>query len=342
MKNLFIDSNIWLSLYHFTNDDLNKFGKLKELNGRDIKLFIPQQVYDEVTRNRERKLKDAFKSFEISSIRFPVFCKEYKEYNNFNNDYTNLIRRYKEWKKKINTDIQNKNLPADKTIYSFFESSGLLECESIIEKAYMRYKTGNPPGKDNKYGDAINWECLLKTIPDGEDLYLISSDKDYCSEMFDDKINPFLENEWKNKKKSNIFFYKNLVSFLNEHFEYIKLRTEREKQDLIVRLNSSYNFECTHGIIAMLNKYTGWTELQIEEICQAAENNNQVKWILEDTDIYNFYYYLLADIKYENLTDCATKRMIDLIYMDIIEKMNEAKSDCEADSADTLEEYYKH
>lgn len=48
MKNLFIDSNIWLSLYHFTNDDLVQFGKLKELNGTDIKLFVPQQVYDEV------------------------------------------------------------------------------------------------------------------------------------------------------------------------------------------------------------------------------------------------------------------------------------------------------
>ena len=30
MKNLFIDSNVLLSLYHFTNDDLAQFGKLKE------------------------------------------------------------------------------------------------------------------------------------------------------------------------------------------------------------------------------------------------------------------------------------------------------------------------
>ena len=28
MKNLFIDTNIWLSLYHFTNDDLTQFQKL--------------------------------------------------------------------------------------------------------------------------------------------------------------------------------------------------------------------------------------------------------------------------------------------------------------------------
>lgn len=342
MKNLFIDSNIWLSLYHFTNDDLEQFSKLQKLNGIDIKLLIPQQVYDEVNRNRERKLKEALKLFEITSVKFPVFCKEYEEYNNFTNDYKDLVHRHKEWKEKINRDIQNKNLPADKTIHSFFNSTELLECDSIIEKAYMRYRIGNPPGKDNKYGVAVNWKCLLNTITNGEDLYFISSDKDYRSEIFEDNMNPFLENEWKNKKKSNIYFYKNLVSFLNEHVKDIKLRTEQEKQDLIVRLNKSYNFERTHGIIAMLNKYTGWTELQIEEICQAAENNDQVKWILEDTDVYNFYHNLLSNVKYDNLTDCATKRVIEQIDILAAEKANEGRTDYEAYAADTLEEYYKH
>lgn len=64
MKNLFIDSNVWLSLYHFTNDDLAQFGKLKEILGQDIKLYIPKQVYDEVLRNREAKLKDAFNALK--------------------------------------------------------------------------------------------------------------------------------------------------------------------------------------------------------------------------------------------------------------------------------------
>lgn len=65
MKNLFIDSNIWLSLYHFSSDDLKQFSKLKELIGTDIRLYITQQVSDEVRRNREAKLNDAFKSFEV-------------------------------------------------------------------------------------------------------------------------------------------------------------------------------------------------------------------------------------------------------------------------------------
>ena len=59
MKNLFIDSNIWLSLYHFSNDDLAQFMKLKDLIGVDFNILLPEQVVDEVNRNRENKIKDA-------------------------------------------------------------------------------------------------------------------------------------------------------------------------------------------------------------------------------------------------------------------------------------------
>lgn len=323
MKNLFIDSNVWLSLYHFTNDDLAQFSKLKELIGTEIKLFVPQQVFDEVQRNREVKLKDAFKTFEVRPIQFPVFCKEYPEYSRFNEDYKAIIIRYKEWRRKIDDDVKQQTLPADITIKSFFDSINLIPCELVVESAYRRYRIGNPPGKDNKYGDAINWECLLNNVPNGEDLYLISSDKDYCSEMFDDSFNPYLQCEWESKKSAKIYFYKNLVPFLNEHFRDIELKTEREKQELIEKLESSYNFENTHGVIAMLNKYTGWTDSQIEEICAAAENNSQVGWILGDFDVLTFYSGLLSNIKYEQLSDCSTKRIMESVFNLIKEKKNE-------------------
>lgn len=322
MKNLFIDSNIWLSLYHFTNDDLEQFAKLNKIIGQEIKLFIPQQVYNEVSRNREAKLKDAFKYFEIKEIRYPAFCKEYDEYEEFQNDYSNLIKRYNAWYRKIKLDVQNHSLPADTTIHSFFKVAGLIGCDAFVENAYTRYRIGNPPGKDNKYGDAINWECLLATVPDEEDLYFISSDKDYRSEIFDNAFNPFLTEEWEQKKKSNIHFYTNLVPFLNRHFEDIKLKTEQEKQDLIDRLEASPNFVTTHGLVAMMSKYTGWTETQIESICSAAENNTQVGWILGDLDVLNFYCRLLSSINYGKLDDSATKRIMEHVF-DIEAKLEE-------------------
>ena len=62
MKYLFLDSNIWLSLYHFSSDDLEQFAKLKDLlKSKDIILMIPRQVHDEVWRNRDNKLFDCMK-----------------------------------------------------------------------------------------------------------------------------------------------------------------------------------------------------------------------------------------------------------------------------------------
>ena len=233
MINLFIDSNIWLSLYHFTSDDLTQFGKLKNYIGSSVKLLIPQQVCDEVLRNREVKLKDALKSFNMGDISFPAFCKEYKEYESFSRDYKSLKQRFDKWKQTINEDIKKKHLPADELIEGLFAMSEIIPCEEYVGKAYMRFNVGNPPGKGNSYGDAINWECLLDVVPNGEDIYIVSSDKDYRSLLFDSMLNPFLSNEWKRNKGGNVFFYTKLVFFLSKHLTDIKLKADFDKDSTL-------------------------------------------------------------------------------------------------------------
>lgn len=296
MKNLFIDSNIWLSLYHFTNDDLTQFQKLRELIGDEIRLIIPQQVRAEVFRNREAKLKDALKSFELTPFKYPAFCKGYSEFAQISSDYKDFSKRFCAWRKKIDEDIKAHNLPADQAIRGFFGDSDIIDCNEYIERAFTRYKIGNPPGKENKYGDAINWECLLDVIPDNEDLYFISADKDYRSELYDDQFSPFLLEEWTTKKHSKVFFYTNLVPFLSEHFKEIQLRTEQEKQSLILQLASSPNYKSTHKTIASMRQLSGWTEAQVEEICAIVDENNQVGWIFDDDDVISFYQDLLSTI----------------------------------------------
>lgn len=309
MINLFIDSNIWLSLYHFTSDDLTQFGRIMDLIGKSIKLYIPQQVFDEVLRNREAKLKDAFISFDIKTLKFPAFCKEYEEYAQLYKDYSSVQQKFSLWKKKIDEDVKKMDLPADRTIRNFFNSVELLSCDKYIDKAFSRYKIGNPPGKDNKYGDAINWECLLDKVPNGEDLYFISADKDYRSDIVDGAFNPFLTNEWGRKKNSKIHFYRGLVDFLNENIEDIKLSSEEEKNKLITDLDNSRSFMETHGIIAMLNKYTGWTEDQIEQLCNAVINNSQVGMIIYDRDLFEFYASLLSKLDYNALPENSIKQL---------------------------------
>lgn len=340
MKNLFIDTNVWLSLYHFTNDDLAQFGKLKDLIDSEIRLFVPQQVSDEIRRNREAKLKDAFKMFELKSIQFPAFCKAYEEYESFSKDYASILSRYKQWKDKIDADIIGESLPADTIISAFLKLTGTIPTENYVNAAYMRYRIGNPPGKDNKYGDAVNWECLLQVVPDGEDLYIVSTDKDYRSELSDNEFNPFLKKEWEEKKGSKVVFYKNLVPFLNEHIKDVQLKTEQEKQELIKKLSGSRNFETTHGLITMLDKYADWTETQIEEMCSVAEENTQVAWILGDLDVQSFYTMLLSKVNYEKLTDCATKRMMKKLFGNAIaaEAEANARANFEAERDEIYEE----
>lgn len=340
MKNLFIDSNIWLSLYHFTVDDLREFEKLKNFIGTEIKLYLPRQVYDEILRNRESKLKDSLKNFEIKMFQYPVFCKEYEEYKQVRDMYSELQKQIKLWRDKIDNDIKDRNLPADKTIRVIFEKIELLDCYSLVERAYTRFKIGNPPGKDSKYGDSINWECLLDHVPEGEDIYLISADKDYASELFDDSFNPFLLNEWKEKKKSNLYFFKNLVAFLKEHLKEIELKSENEKQNLIDTLAHSESFYSTHKIIADLSKHSGWTISQIEALCAIAKENTQVSWILNDHDVFEFYFKLLS-----NLPGDLKTQDYPYIYkvMEKLELFLESdRIDALADMADAIEGYNMH
>lgn len=296
MKNLFIDTNIWLSLYDFTNDDLSKFTKLKSHLGTTIELAIPKQVKYEIIRNRENKLKNSMKKFSLNLPQFPVFTKEYEQYKPFQTQMDELRSMFDDWKKDIEKDIAEENLPADKTILEFFEDANYIDCEEVIDLGYKRYKIGNPPGKDNKYGDAIIWEALLKNIPNGEDLYIISADRDYRSIIDEKKINPFLEKEWNIKKGSSIKFYTNLVDFLNEHVADIDLQAEREKLELIEKLRLSDSFMETHGIIAMLNKYSSWSYIQIEALCESALKNSQVNLIIYDEDVHQFYKKILTDL----------------------------------------------
>lgn len=319
MKNVFIDANIWLSLYHFTNDDLEQFSKLERLVGVDIRLFIPDQIYNEVYRNREVKIKDALDRFEKFDLVFPAFCKNYDEYKTFYPKFKELKDSHKEWLKKVREDIVNQNSPADIVLRDFFQSTSIIECDhTIIDRGVLRYNIGNPPGKDRKYGDAINWECLLESVPDHEDLFFISADRDYASAYDDTQFNLFLNREWENKKHSKIIFFKSLVNFLNRHFKDIQLNTEKEKDDLIMGLEGSRSFATTHGLIKELTKYADWSIRQIDDMCGAALWNDQVGWILGDNDVNDFYKALLSNINFDKVANENIAKIRDkLVEIDI-------------------------
>jgi predicted nucleic acid-binding protein len=65
-KTLFIDTNILLSFYHLTSEDLEELRKLIALVGsKRIELVLTQQIKDEFKRNRSAKIADALKRREL-------------------------------------------------------------------------------------------------------------------------------------------------------------------------------------------------------------------------------------------------------------------------------------
>ncbi|MBP2015574.1 PIN domain-containing protein [Anaerococcus degeneri] len=291
--NLFIDSNIWLSLYDFSDDNLSQFEKLKTYKDHKIKLFIPQQVVDEVYRNRDNKLNSTYKNFQLKIPKFPNFTKPYPEYNEFKDKMEDLDKKFNEWKDNIHKDIINNNLSADKTIEEFFNQDTILECsDDIIKKAYNRFTKGNPPGKNNSFGDAINWETLLKYGPN-EDLYFITSDKDFVSDLSKNEFNYLLKKEWNNNKGGNIIFYSSLYSFFKDKLEDIELEISDAKGQLINNLLNSESFAYTHIVIKNLNEYSDWSYEEVYDLCNCVLQNDQVGRILLDYDVRDFYETIL-------------------------------------------------
>lgn len=76
--NVFIDTNVFLSFYHLTNDDLEELRKLKVLLEKgNVALHLPDQTIDEYRRNRETKIADALKRLKEQklNLQFPALCK---------------------------------------------------------------------------------------------------------------------------------------------------------------------------------------------------------------------------------------------------------------------------
>ena len=67
-------------MFHLSKDDLKELNKLKELIGKEIKIYIPRQVRCEYLRNRDSKIKDALDKFKITDVQFPNLVKCYEKF----------------------------------------------------------------------------------------------------------------------------------------------------------------------------------------------------------------------------------------------------------------------
>jgi len=292
MIHLFIDTNVYLTFYHFSDDALEELKKLAvAINKKDIKLYLTDQVIDEFNRNREAKIADALNRFkgQLLPSQFPNICRAYEEYNTMRNHLEGFRIAKASLLEKLRSDIETKDLGADKIISDIFSVAEKLdEPDEIINTAVDRVNHGNPPGKPGSYGDAINWLVLMKKIPKGKDLYLVTDDEDYISRLDSNKLCDYLKTEWEKEKESSVYVYRKLSEFFRDKYPEIKLASELEKQLAIDAFVNSPNFEGTHIAIKNLSKYSDFTNSAVNEIALAAVKNPQIYWIKEDPDVERF------------------------------------------------------
>ena len=86
----------------------------------------------------------------------------------------------------------------------------------------------------------------------------------------------------------------------------------KEKMNGILALESSLNFTNTHTLISTIKHINNWTDKEIEMIFEIGKKNSQVRYILSDLDVKNFYKRLLELPTCNKETDNA-KEIIELI-----------------------------
>src|SRR5690606_3368020 len=220
------------------------------------------------------------------SSRFPTISKGYPEFNNLYQAY----KEFEKFKNKIISQIKegakNFDLNADILTQRIFQSANKFEITTdLVDKAKTRFNLGNPPGKGNSYGDAINWESLLENVPYKEDIHLISEDGDFTSLLDKNELNLFLKDEWELKKKSQLFYYKSLSDFLKDKFPDIELSDQLEKELAIKKLANAGSFSSAKSRLRKLNKYSDFSSQQLNSIMEIATTNSQLYWINSDLGV---------------------------------------------------------
>jgi predicted nucleic acid-binding protein len=257
MIRLFIDTNVLLSFYHLTSEDIEELKKLIALvEKKEIELIVPKQVEHEFRRNRGAKIADAMKKLREAkfNISFPAFSKDYEEYVQLRDLLKKADKLHAELVSKISDHAKATSLKADEVGTGLFKkASKPAFSQEHYMSALMRTRLGNPPGKNESIGDALNWKTLLLAVPDGTDLLFVSEDKDYRSHLSDNVFNEFLQTEWATKKQSELHYHSKISDFFKECFPDIKIASQVESDLAIGDLIKRCSFATTHECIAALD-----------------------------------------------------------------------------------------
>ncbi|UWP88450.1 PIN domain-containing protein [Aliiroseovarius crassostreae] len=310
---LFVDTNVFLSLYAFSDDDIEQFRKLFILSQEgEINFLLPEQVIDEFWRNRESKIQIALSEFRKPPNRsIPALVRELEQFSDFDASIKSYTKAHTALMKSVFEKAAKTQLAADLLIKEIFEKSEIISVsDDIFEKAKYRVEKGNPPGKQGSLGDALNWECIVSKLGFLEEICFVSQDKDYKSVLHDGAFNEFLLKELDDNLFSTLDYFPSLRDFMRAKFPGIKIEAYEEASLAVEQFESSGSFASTHSAVQRLMAVEFFSNKQIDRIVSAAEQNSQIMWIIQDEDLQSLF---------ENIKDKYAGQLPDPLFARLLE-----------------------
>jgi hypothetical protein len=318
---IFIDTNIFLSFYQLSRNDLEQLKKLVPLirHGKN-QLILTDQVVDEFYRNRERVIAQTLAELRKGwgMVELPSICKQFSECEALEGSIKEASKHRNQLLNHLNDAIRDNALTADLLIREIFtQGTASPATAEILSRANQRMLRGSPPGKAKSLGDAINWESLLIYVPQGEDLHLLSADGDFASDLDNARLSQFLTREWELSHSGKIHFYRCLSSFFEKNFSHIRIADQLHRELLISNLLNAPTFAASRAILRELASIPDFSSRELNAIVTAVITNNQIYWIATDSDIREYLATIMAGRELqidphakERLAECLNSKRI--------------------------------
>ncbi len=186
MTKVFLDTNIFLGLYRAEVDSLAVFTDIEHLTPH---LLLPDMVYEEFVRNRDRILDSFSRSIlsadidALPSSFLVTGTAEHAALQQIGEEYSRRIRTLGD---RIASMVADPGTdPVYGAFLNIYENPAVItlqRTEIHVMRAHRRKLLGNPPKSERKetIGDEVIWEMLLELLEDlDEDLILVTQDNTY-------------------------------------------------------------------------------------------------------------------------------------------------------------------
>ncbi len=244
---LFIDTNIWLDFYRARNETgLQLLERIEKIAHR---LVITFQLESEFKKNRQSAIVDGLDALkEPSRLSRPGIFSNAKATHVIERHLQEAEKRVKKLRDRLLKALENpaQNDPVYQVCQRIFQKNDDLTLtrdditRRIVRRAAMRrFMHGCPPRKqgDTSYGDAINWEWMIRCAAKKRSgLVIVSRDTDYGITVGNKSyINDELRHEFSDKvsQSRKLVLYARLSDALKSFDVPVSKKEEEAEKDLV-------------------------------------------------------------------------------------------------------------